>query len=147
MYEELMERIKLHEGFVPKVYKDSLGFKTIGYGHLCKSDEIWEEGKEYSKEHLGLIFKTDFNNALSHANSLTSELDLHQKAKEVIIEMIFQLGIGGVMKFKMMWKALKEKDYTEASEQMLDSLWAKQTPNRAQSLSDVMRNCDEEIPI
>lgn len=142
-----MNRIKLHEGFVPKVYKDSLGFKTIGYGHFCRGDETWEEDKEYSKEHLELVFKTDFNNALAHANSLTSGIDLNEKAKEVIIEMIFQLGIGGVMKFKMMWKAIREKDYSEAAEQMLDSLWAKQTPNRAKSLSDVMRSCEEEIPI
>ena len=142
-----MDRIKLHEGFVPKIYKDSLGFKTIGFGHLCKSDETWEEDKEYSKEHLELVFKTDFNNALSHANSLTCELELDERAKEVIIEMVFQLGIGGVMKFKMMWNALKDQNYSEAADQMLDSLWAKQTPKRAKSLSDVMRKCDEEIPI
>ena len=141
MYEELMNRIKLAEGFVPKVYKDSLGYRTIGYGHLCKDDEIWEDDKEYKKEDLEFVFKTDFNNALAHANSLTSGIDLNEKAKEVIIEMIFQLGIGGVMKFKMMWKALKEKNYQEAADQMLDSLWAKQTPNRAKGLSDIMRAC------
>ena len=141
MYEELMNRIKLHEGFVPKVYRDSLGYRTIGYGHLCKDDEIWEEDNEYSKEDLELVFKTDFNTALAHANSLTDSFDLHKDAKEVIIEMVFQLGVGGVGKFKMMWKALKENDYEEASKQMLDSLWAKQTPKRAESLASVMRSC------
>ena len=48
-YTDLMERIKKHEGFVPKIYKDSLGFATIGYGHLVLPEEQWEEGKEYSK--------------------------------------------------------------------------------------------------
>ena len=74
-------------------------------------------------------------------------MELDERAKEVIIEMVFQLGIGGVMKFKMMWNALKDQNYSEAADQMLDSLWAKQTPKRAKSLSDVMRKCDEEIPI
>ena len=140
-YTDLMERIKKHEGFVPKIYKDSLGFATIGYGHLVLPEEQWEEGKEYSKEQLEHVFKNDFNNALAHANSLMDGMDLDDKAREVIIEMVFQLGVGGVGKFKKMWEALRNKDYGEASFQMLDSRWAKQTPNRAESLSKVMRSC------
>ena len=140
-YTDLMERIKKHEGFVPKIYKDSLGYATIGYGHLVLPEEQWEEGKEYSKEQLEHVFKTDFNNAVGQANGLMDGMDLDDKAKEVIIEMVFQLGVGGVGKFKKMWEALRKKDYGEASFQMMDSRWAKQTPNRAESLSKVMRSC------
>ena len=39
MYNELKEQIKEHEGFVDTVYKDSLGFATIGYGHLVERNE------------------------------------------------------------------------------------------------------------
>ena len=140
-YTDLMERIKKHEGFVPKIYKDSLGFATIGYGHLVLPGEQWEEGKEYSKEQLEHVFKTDFNNAVGQATGLMDGMDLDDKAREVIIEMVFQLGVGGVGKFKKMWEALRRKDYGEASFQMMDSRWAKQTPNRAESLSKVMRSC------
>ena len=55
--------------------------------------------------------------------------------------MVFQLGVGGVSKFKKMWKALKQNDYQTASEEMLDSRWAKQTPKRAEELSSVMKSC------
>ncbi len=55
--------------------------------------------------------------------------------------MVFQLGIGGVSKFKNMWKALGEGDYQTASEEMLDSRWAKQTPSRAEGLSEIMKSC------
>ena len=140
-YTDLMERIKKHEGFVPKIYKDSLGFATIGYGHLVLPEEQWEEGKEYSKEQLEHVFKTDFNNAVGQATGLMDGMDLDDKAREVIIEMVFQLGVGGVGKFKKMWEALRKKDYGEASFQMMDRRWAKQTPNRAESLSKVMRSC------
>ena len=140
-YTDLMERIKKHEGFVPKIYKDSLGFATIGYGHLVLPEEQWEEGKEYSKEQLEHVFKTDFNNAVGQATGLMDGMNLDDKAREVIIEMVFQLGVGGVGKFKKMWEALKNKDYGEASFQMMDSRWAKQTPSRAESLSKVMRSC------
>jgi hypothetical protein len=40
-----------------------------------------------------------------------------------------------------MWKALGEGDYQTASEEMLDSRWAKQTPKRATDLSNVMKSC------
>ena len=39
--QNLMERIKKHEGFVNKIYKDSLGFATIGYGHLITASDTF----------------------------------------------------------------------------------------------------------
>ena len=140
MYEELKEEIKLHEGFVPRVYKDSLGKRTIGYGHLCVEPEQWDDNKEYTKEELENVFSKDFNEALKNAEHLIGERNINHVAKEVIIEMVFQLGIGGVGKFKNMWKALDREDYGEASFQMLDSLWAKQTPARAGKLAGKMRS-------
>ena len=58
-----------------------------------------------------------------------------KKAEEILIEMVFQLGKNGVSKFKNMWKALAEKNYIGASYEMLDSRWAKQTPNRAKAMA------------
>ena len=139
MYETLKEEVKLHEGFRDVVYKDSLGKRTIGYGHLCVEDH-WEDDKKYEKEYLEEIFNKDFDNAHFNANTLIEDRQINDVAKEVIIEMVFQLGIGGVSKFKNMWKALDREDYGEASFQMLDSLWAKQTPARAGKLAGKMRS-------
>ena len=140
MYEELKEQIKEHEGFVPKTYKDSLGKRTIGFGHLCVEPEQWDDDKEYTREELERVFDKDFDEALKNAESLIGERSINFIAKQVIIEMVFQLGIGGVGKFKKMWLALDKEDYGEASFQMMDSLWAKQTPNRAEKLSQKMRS-------
>ena len=140
-YNDLKARIKEHEGFVPKIYKDQLGFKTIGYGHLVLETDRFKEGVTYKKKDLEEVFDSDFNTAKSNANQLISGLPIHHQAKCVIIEMVFQLGIGGVSKFKKMWKALKQNDYQIASEEMLDSKWAKQTPKRAEELSSVMKSC------
>jgi len=140
-YTELMNRIKKHEGFVNKIYKDSLGKATIGFGHLVTKYDKFEENKEYSKDELEYVFKDDFNNALAHANSLMDGLNLHQETKNVIVEMVFQLGVGGVGKFKNMWEALRHQDYNKASKEMLDSRWAKQTPGRAEELSAIVRGC------
>ena len=140
-YDDLKARIKEHEGFRDQVYKDSLGFATIGYGHLVLDTDHFIEGPSYPKEHLEKVFDGDFDTACSNANQLIKDLPLHHQAKCVIIEMVFQLGIGGVSKFKNMWKALGEGDYQTASEEMLDSRWAKQTPKRATDLSNVMKSC------
>ena len=140
-YSDLKARIKEHEGFVPKIYKDQLGFKTIGFGHLVLPTDKFAEGVTYKKKDLEEVFDSDFNTAKSNANQLISGLPIHHQAKCVIIEMVFQLGIGGVSKFKKMWKALKQNDYQTASEEMLDSRWAKQTPKRAEELSGVMKSC------
>ena len=140
-FSDLKARIKEHEGFVPKIYKDQLGFKTIGFGHLVLPTDKFAEGVTYKKKDLEQVFDSDFNTARSNANQLIEGLPLHHQAKCVIIEMVFQLGIGGVSKFKKMWKALKQNDYHTASEEMLDSKWAKQTPKRAEELSSVMKSC------
>lgn len=134
------ERIKEHEGFRDTVYLDSLGKRTVGYGHLCVEDH-WEDGKKYDKEYLDEIFDKDFQNAADQCEDLCNdyELELPETVTDVLIEMIFQLGIGNVMKFKKCLAALQEKDFETASLEMLDSRWASQTPSRAEKLSLIVK--------
>ena len=141
MFTDLKEEIKSHEGFVNKIYKDHLGFPTIFYGHLITSEDNYEEDKEYPKEMGEEVFELDFQKALASTESLIGSRPVNHTAKEVLIEMVYQMGVGGVSKFKKMWEALEKGDYTEASFQMMDSRWAKQTPSRAESLSKIMRAC------
>ena len=58
-----------------------------------------------------------------------------QEIKDVVMEMCYQLGVTGVSKFKKTIAYLQDKRWEEASVEMLDSLWARQTPNRAKELS------------
>jgi lysozyme len=53
--------------------------------------------------------------------------------------MAFQMGVDGLLKFKNTLELIKNGKYKEASDAMLDSLWAKQTPNRASRLSAQMK--------
>ena len=140
--DRLLKSVKQHEGYRNKVYLDSLGKRTVGVGHLCVED-FWEDNKEYSEEMLMKILKDDLKNAIQGAEELCSKCpDLKDLAKEIIVEMIFQLGKTGVSKFRNMWKALKQSppQYGVAASEMLDSRWAKQTPNRAKEMSDHMRS-------
>ena len=134
--------MKQHEGYRNKVYLDSLGKRTVDVGHLCVEDH-WEDNKEYSEEYLMKVLKDDLKNAIQGAEDLLKDFPLlDDLAEEIIIEMIFQLGKTGVSKFKNMWKALQQEppQYDVAATEMLDSRWAKQTPNRAKKMSDQMRS-------
>ena len=138
--DKVKERIKTHEGFVNYVYKDTLGKRTVGYGHLCTDDENWEDGKCYDNSYLNDVFEIDFMEATKQAEELIGNLVLENKANEIILEMVFQLGKTGVSKFKKMWEALSGQEYNKAADEMLDSKWAKQTKNRAESLAKIMRS-------
>jgi len=141
MYTQLKERIKQHEGFRRTVYSDSLGFATIGYGHLVLPTDNFVEGVEYTKEELDKVFDVDFEKAVNGAKELISNDSLLPQAEEVIIEMCFQLGKTGVSKFKNMWAYLDDGDYVAAGDEMLDSNWYQQTPSRALALSEIMKSC------
>ena len=139
--ERLMESVKKHEGYRNKVYLDTLGKRTVGVGHLCVED-FWEDDKEYEEKFLMEILEKDLSEAIKGANDLMAEhdcMDINEKAHEILIEMVFQLGKTGVSKFRKMWEALAEKNYIGASYEMLDSRWAKQTPNRANGMAKTMK--------
>ena len=140
--DRLLESVKKHEGYRNKVYLDTLGKRTVGVGHLCVED-FWEDDKEYEEKFLMDILEADLQNAIKGAKDLMAEngcMDIDEQAEEIIIEMIFQLGKTGVSKFKNMWKALSELNYIGASYEMLDSRWAKQTPNRAKGMANTMKS-------
>jgi|TARA_R100000995_G_C3420726_1_gene93775 lysozyme len=145
MNESLIESVKRHEGFRDQVYLDTLGKRTVGYGHLCVEDH-WEDGKVYEKEYLEEILKKDLQHAVDTAAYMCEKTEISEEGQDIITEMIFQLGGNGVSKFKMMWEALRASppNYKEASIQMLDSRWAKQTPNRAQEMAEHMKSLGGE---
>ena len=123
MYEELKSEIKEHEGYRDTVYLDSLSKRTVGFGHLCVEDH-WEDGKQYDKEYLEEIFEKDFNIALTDANKILEGKPVNHIAREVIIELVFNIGMPRTKKFVKCLAALDNEDYNEAGNQILDSLYA-----------------------
>ena len=138
--DRLLKSVKKHEGYRNKVYLDTLGKRTVGVGHLCVED-FWEDNKEYEEKFLMTILEHDLQTAIKGSDRLLRDCPvLDDLAKEIIIEMVFQLGETGVSKFKNMLKALKQDppEYSVAAIEMLDSRWAKQTPGRAEAMSSEM---------
>lgn len=136
---ELIERVKKHEGFRSKPYKCSAGKLTIGYGRNLEDVGI-------SKTEAEFLLKNDLYRAASQLGRLNINMyQLNRARKNVLIEMIFNLGLYGVLGFKRMLAALREKDYLKASKEMLDSKWAKQVGYRAKKLASIMASGKELI--
>ena len=138
--EEIKQRIKEHEGFRDTVYSDSLGFATIGYGHLVLPSDNFVEGVTYDKETLEEVFDNDFKIALDSARELLRDIEHNHIVFGVIVEMCFQLGKTGVSKFKNMLKACREHNWSEMARQMEDSRWFKQVGRRSLELQQLVLN-------
>ena len=132
----LKEQIKQHEGYRLDVYIDTLGFDTGGYGHKMLPGEV----PPTTKEGWDKLFDEDFDKAwkLTQKFCEDNNLNISIDAQCILCEMIYQMGFAGVSKFKDMIACLQNKDMKGASLAMLDSRWAKQTPNRAKTLSKQM---------
>ena len=133
-YHNLKKRIKLNEGFSSKPYKDQLGYLTIGYGHLILTNEKILLKKKIYQEELEEIFEKDFEKALNNFNNRFKYLTSNKKEAELLIEMIFQLGIKGCLKFNNLLKNMRKGNKCLVCFEMMDSLWYKQTPYRVKTL-------------
>jgi len=133
-YRELKKRIKKNEGFSLKPYKDQLGYLTIGYGHLILPNETYLLKNKTNKLQLNSIFDQDFERALGDYKRFIKQKHHNRKDKELLIEMIYQMGAKRVLKFKKLISNMQKNKKHLVCFEMMDSLWYTQTPNRVKNL-------------
>jgi len=139
--EKLKKQIIANEGVRKTAYKDTLNNWTIGVGHLIKiPDEEYLLDKELTDLEIDQILTTDLNQAINDARKFIDADSIPEDAFHVVIDMAFNLGLPKLMQFQNFQQALKEKDFVQASFEMLDSVWAKQLPNRSKRLAKQMRD-------
>ena len=148
----VIEQLKRDEGFVSHIYKCTSGKDTVGYGYNLEANplnlsafelkEVRCNGVSEAIANLWLLrMVEDIEEKLS--NSLEFFERLSDARKAVLINMAYQMGFSGLLKFKNTLKYLKRGDYALVSENMLNSTWAEQTPKRAQRLA---RQMSTDIP-
>lgn len=126
----LIVEIKQHEGFEGSTYNDHLGNPTIGYGTLLPLTPL----------EATLILKIRLT---AKIEELKIKKPLFKKLPEevqmILANMAYQMGVRGLLMFTKTWKYLEGWEFEKAGEEMLDSLWAIQTPLRAVELSKRMK--------
>ena len=129
----IVERIAQNEGFRSKPYKCSEGVLTIGHGitYLTEDESLAIVANRVGNKHLELLDKLDWYD------------DLPSNVQGVILEMCFQIGTSGMLKFKKMIANMKNKNWEAASAEMKDSKWYRQTKNRCERLAKIVADTKE----
>ena len=145
----------MHEGLKLNVYKDTLGIDTIGIGRNL-------EDRGISKEELDAMdipnIETVYQYGITEVDAVyLAENDVQIVEKEllrahpcvdrldavrqlVLVDMAFNMGVPRLCKFKKMWAAIHEDDFSTAAKEMMDSRWATQVKSRADKLANMMHN-------
>ena len=143
--------LEYEEGRKNKPYKCSAGHWTYGVGHKMTEDEVkkYPPGCIIPDDVIDKVFTADRQKAVNAAKGYAWFPRLNDARQAVIVSMIFQLGTFGFAKFQNTIKLIAKGNYEAAAAQMLRSLWAKQTPNRAKRHSEQFKTgvwCEEYRP-
>ena len=141
--EQLRKELEVDEGVKYEIYNDHLGYPTFGIGHLVRDNDP-ESGKPVgtpvSEDRVIEAFNQDVETVLSDCNILYDDFgDLPEEAQLIIANMMFNLGRPRLSKFKGMKAGVDSRDWKKAADEMVDSAWYRQVPNRAGRLVTRMK--------
>ena len=129
----LIDTLVRHEGLRRLAYEDSVGVLTIGVGR-----NIEEVG--LSDDEIYYLLKNDIRRCETELDNVFRWYkDLDQVRQEAMINLCFNLGITKLRKFKLALRSMEVKDYEDAADEFLDSLWATQVGQRAVEVTYMIR--------
>lgn len=128
---DIQKMIKRHEEYRQRIYLDTEGVPTGGYGHAFilgspLPESIWCQ-----------IFHHDYQQAVRDYEVL--DLDIDPVRRAVVIDMLFNLGLPRLLKFKNTLAAIRAGDWEAAAKGMENSKWYGQVRLRAVELVRMMR--------
>jgi lysozyme len=134
--DNLLRQLNGEEGRKPCVYQDHLGFWTIGVGRLV--DE--RKGGGLSTSEMDYLLGNDIIKVYAQVlGRFPWAAQLPAPRLAVLCQMAFQMGIGGLAGFVNTLRMIQSGAYGPAADAMLQSTWAKQTPERAAREAGQMR--------
>lgn len=136
MNAEITRLLRGDESEVLHEYKDHLGFSTIGIGRLIDK----RKGGGITPEESAYLLANDIARKTAELDKrLPWWMSLDDARRGVLLSMAFQMGVDGLLGFKNTLAMIQTGDYAGAAKGMLNSLWAKQTPERAKRMAEQMR--------
>jgi len=140
---QLRKELEVDEGVKYEIYKDHLGYPTFGIGHLViDSDPEYgqEVGTPVSEDRVIEAFDNDVQVVLADCERLYNDFNvLPEEVQLIIANMMFNMGRPRLSKFKGMKAGVDAQDWNKAADEMIDSNWYRQVPNRAGRLVKRMR--------
>ena len=148
---DICQRLIIHEGVRLQPYFCSKNKLTIGVGRCVETNPITaEEEKVVGDWRHGItkcsaiyLLQNDVNRTCKELKTkLKFFKDLDDERQYALIDMAFNLGVSGLLHFSKMLNALKNKEYIEASKECLNSKYAKDVPQRAKRIANVLATGD-----
>jgi lysozyme len=125
---KLISMLKRHEGRRLKPYLCTADKLTIGYGRNLDDMGISEDEALY-------LLQNDIDACYSELNVFNWFQELDQVRQEALVDMRFNLGLPRFLSFKKMIARLIAKEYSQAAEEIINSLYAKQVGDRANEIA------------
>ena len=159
MMSRLKERLRVHEGYSLARYDDTEGTPTIGVGfNLRRADaarilasvgapplDAVLHGQPLTDDQVDKILDLCVRQAEGEAETLVSDWSEHPEViREVLIELVFNMGMEKVRKFVNFLRAVEERDYIAASVHLRDSRWYKQVKTRGPALVALVESAAKE---
>ena len=140
--------IASEEGYRADPYYCSEGYPTIGHGFkIGPKNAPLDQYIFKVPEHVSGLWLSIYIDDMRQRMESDSELEAalsrcNEVRRAVLISMAFQLGLSGLKRFKKTLNFIERGEWTDASNEMMLSRWADQTPNRAERHSDLMESGD-----
>ena len=130
------DQLILHEGLRLKPYRCTAGKLTIGVGRNL-------EDKGISHDEAMMLLRNDIAEVTAQLERFDWFRALGPVRRKVLIDMAFNLGMGGLLGFQKMIEALKRADYEAAADEMVYSRWYRQVGERGRRLERMMRTGED----
>lgn len=142
----IIEILNFEEGYKEKPYIDTQGYPTVAGGI-----KIGPKGAKLSNytftvpREVGDLWKKSFVQStiaqMWKSTTIASAMSSCNDARcDILVSMAYQMGAEGLAGFKNTLAMIAAKRFDDAAKGMLNSLWARQTPNRARRHAEVMRS-------
>jgi len=124
----IFDQLRRDEGMRRTMYRDSLGYETFGVGHKATTP--------LSDAAIEQILHDDVAAAAANIDAVfTWAKSLSEARYGALINLVFNMGLGGVLSFKNMLHAMRESRWDDAARELLDSKYATQVGLRAERLA------------
>ena len=134
--DNLRSQLIRDENCILHAYQDHLGYWTIGVGRLIDA----RKGGGISRAEAEYLLDNDIEKRTSAlAQALPWTLELDEARRGALLNMSFQLGVEGLLKFENTLAAIERHDWPAAGAGMRGSKWHEQTPNRSDRLIEQVR--------
>jgi lysozyme len=134
--QRLLETLKRHEGVRYYVYRDHLGYETIGVGR-CINRAV---GLGLSPDEVEYLLINDVQRCIEELDGAFDWFkDLDEVRREAMINLCFNLGLTKLRKFVNALEAMKQRNYNKAAAEFLNSKWANQVGERSREVAHMIK--------